>query len=227
MTSKQKIALISAAPLLVAIIAILLTSSTGQTNPPRHAAQAQAHAQKASCDAGLADDTIPASPPTDLKWRNIGALLVPISATYGPTKYNGQLWTCYRHDPMGAVLAAYEILAATITPDWRQVAEEQIVPGSAQQAYIQAGETETLPTLSPGEVVQPVGFEVVSYTPQEAIIMTLGTSGSSSYYQTDQRTLAWSGGDWKLQLEPDGRIGPDPQQISSANGFVLWGDNNG
>lgn len=227
MTTKQKIALLSAALLLVAVVAILITSSTGQTRAPRHVAQVHKASGPAICDAGPADDTIPASPPADLKWRNVGAVLVPTSATYGPTKYSGQLWTCYRHDPMGAVLAAYEILAATITPDWRQVAEQQIVPEPAQQAYIQAGETETLPTLSPGEVVQPVGFEVVSYTPQEAIIMTLGTSGSSSYYQTDQRTLAWSGGDWKLHLEPGGRIGPDPQQVSSANGFVLWGESDG
>jgi hypothetical protein len=140
------VAVILGAVLLIAIIAVLVTGTNNTTITARQKA--------AGCNAGPADNTMPTASPTDFDWKNLGAITVPVSATYGPTKFNGDLWTCYRHDPMGAVFATYDILAASVSPQWHQVAEAQFVPGSGQQAYIAAGEQQTIAPLQPGQVVQ-------------------------------------------------------------------------
>ena len=151
---------------------------------------------------------------------------VPTSKTYGPTRYNGSLWRCYRHDPMGAVLAAYDIFAEAITTNWRQVADAQFVPGPGQQAYIAASERQAVLPPSPLEVAQPVGFEVTAYTPQQATIETLADAGNDEY-QALALTVQWSSGDWKLWTNDDGNTGPDPQLVGSASGFILWAGDNG
>jgi hypothetical protein len=223
MTRKTRWAIsATAAIILVAAIATVLASST---STPRHITAGHPTTAKA-CDAGQPDSTIPTAPPPDLAWKNIGPVLVPVSAMYGPIRYRQDLWTCYRHDPMGAVLAAYDIVAASITSEWLQVAEDQFAPGQGLQAYIAATRQQTLQPPQPDQVAQPVGFQVVSYTPQQATIETLADAGNDQY-QVDQRTLAWDNGDWKLVLTPEGNIGPDPQLVSSASGFVLWGGTNG
>jgi hypothetical protein len=220
---RRKLAAIIAALVLIAIVAILMTTTTTKTTstaPRPH------HASTAACDAGPADDTTPTAPPADLAWKNLGPVLVPTSAAYGPTRYNQDLWTCYRHDPMGAVLAAYEIAAAVITDNWHQVAEAQIVPGQGQQTFIRATEQQTLQPPQPDQVAQPVGFQVISYTPQQATVESLADAGNGQY-QAVENTVAWSGGDWKLLLSPDGSGGTDPQMVNSTNGFILWGGQNG
>jgi hypothetical protein len=220
MTRKTRWAI--GATIAIVVIAAIATVLATSTSAPNHTSTTHAKA----CDAGPPDSTSPTAPPPDLEWKNIGPILVPVSATYGPTRYHRDLWTCYRHDPMGAVLAAYDIVAASITSEWLQVAEDQFAPGQGLQAYIAATRHQTFQPPQPDQVAQPVGFQVVSYTPQQATIETLADAGNDQY-QVDQRTLAWDDGDWKLVLTPEGSIGPDPQLVSSASGFVLWGGTNG
>jgi hypothetical protein len=35
-------------------------------------------------------------------------------------------------------------------------------------------------------------------------------------------SLVWSGGDWKIQLRPNGELGPDPDLLASLDGFVRF-----
>jgi hypothetical protein len=214
----KKLAALGLAAALILVAIVLAFTSTSSTAPRPTTA--------ASCNAGPADETIPTAPPTDLIWKNIGPMLVPTSATYGPTRYDEGLWTCYRHDPMGAVLAAYEIEAAAITSDWLQVVNTQFVKNAGQQAFITATEQQPPTPPQPDQVAPPTGFQVVSYTPQQATIETLADSGDDQY-QAVQNTVAWSDGDWKMLLAPDGSNGPDPQIVNSTSGFVLWGGGNG
>ena len=159
-------------------------------------------------------------------WRSVGAVLVPTSATEGPAHDTGTVWSCYAHSPMGAVLASYAIFAELASPGWHTVADSVIVPGPGQEAFIKAGERQKYQAPQPGSIAQPVGFTVVTYTPQQATVETLADDGGSQY-QVTQRTVAWSDGDWKLVVTPTGSTGPDPQVVSSSAGFVLWGGTNG
>jgi hypothetical protein len=221
MTRNHKALIVTMLVLTGATIAFLATN----TSAPRSTATRHARTTP-TCDAGSADTTIPGTPPADLAWKNIGAFLVPTSPTFGPTRYTNTLWSCYRHDPMGAVLASYVITAGLSNRDWRTVAQAQIVPGPGQKAFIQAGDQQAFRPPQPGQVAEPVGFQVVTYTPQQATIDALADAGDGQY-QVEQNTVAWTGGDWKLVVTPDGRSGPDPQLVSSASGFVLWGGQGG
>lgn len=173
------------------------------------------------CRTAPPSDVVPTAPPRDVAWRNVGAVLVPTSASEGPTRHAGAIWSCYAHSPMGAVLASYGILATLTGPGWRAVAEREIVPGPGQRAFITAGEHQKYQPPQPGSVSQPVGFQVVSYTPQQATIEALADGGGQ--YVVIEQTVAWSGSDWRLVVAPDGRTGPDPQSVSGSTGFVLWG----
>ncbi len=200
---------------------IVLTVSGGS---PHTTASLPGQAQP--CPAGPVSDTIPTAPPADLVWKNIGGMLVPTSPTAGPTRYQGPVWSCYAHSPAGALMAAYDIFAGLVSPDWHTVAEHEIVPGPGQQAFIKAGESQTYQAPPPGDIAQAVGFEVVGYTPQQATIETLADGGENGY-QANQLTVGWDNGDWQLVVTPTGSSGPDPQLVTSTSGFVLWGENGG
>lgn len=212
------------AALLLALgaTAVIILAVSGGTSHKTASSQGQAQA----CPAGPVSDTIPTAPPTDLAWKNIGGMLVPTSPAAGPTRYQGPIWSCYAHSPAGAVMAAYDIFAGLVSPDWHTVAEHEILPGPGQQAFISAGESQTYQAPPPGDIAQAVGFEVVGYTPQQATIETLADGGENGY-QANQLTVAWDDGDWKMAVTPSGSSGPDPQLVTSTSGFVLWGENGG
>jgi hypothetical protein len=201
---------------ITAAVAIVLAIPAPGTSP-----RTTAQKHTGSCPATTSGTSIPTTPPPDLRWKSAGPILVPTSAAEGPASYDGPVWTCYAHTPMGAVLAAYDIFAGLASPDWRAVAGREVVPGQGQQAFIRAGEQQTYQAPAPGEIAPAVGFEVVSYTPQQATIEILADAGDG--YQADDRTVAWTDGDWKMVLTPEGTSGPDTQLVTSADGFVLWG----
>jgi hypothetical protein len=208
-------AAVTTAILTAAAIVILATGGA----PPAATTQ-PAQASGGQCPPAATDDTIPAGPPPDLRWKSVGPWQVPTSATAGPARYDGPLWECFAHTPMGAVLAAYDILAGLASPDWRTVAEHQAVPGPGQQAFIAAGERQTYQAPAPGDIPPAVGFQVASYTPRQATVEALSNAGED--YQGIVLTVAWDSGDWKMVLTPDGSTGPDPQMIASAGGFTMW-----
>jgi hypothetical protein len=217
-----------AVALIVAALIVLVVGSGGR-GPQRTARasgqQPAPHSTPASnraCQVSGSDPSMPTAPPSDFAWKNVGALLVPTSKTYGPTRYAGAVWSCYSHTPMGAVMAAYGIFSTLAGPGWRAVAEQEVAPGPGRQAFIDAGLSQSYQPLSSQDAAQPAGFTVVSYTPAQATIETLSDSGNG-LFQTEQLTVTWQDGDWKLVLTPQGTVGPDPQVVSSDSGFVLWG----
>lgn len=210
------------AALLLVVITVTVIVTTISGGPGRTATTAASPA--GSCPAASttsAGDAIPKAPPDDLRWKSLGAMLVPTSSTAGPERYAGAVWECYAHSPLGAVMAAYDIFAGLASPDWHTVADHEVVPGQGQQAFITASQSQTYQAPAPGAIAQAVGFEVVGYTPQQATIEALASAGDG--YQADLRTVTWTDGDWKMVLTPDGDTGPDTQLVTSAGGFVLWG----
>jgi hypothetical protein len=201
---------------ITATAVILSAGGSAGSKPGTAPGQAQ------SCPVTAENSTVPAAPPADLQWKNINAFLVPVSAAYGPLRAGGTVWQCYPHDPMGAVLAAYDINAGLGSPAWKAWAEQDAVPGQSRQAFIAAGEKQAYQAPAPGEVAQDVGFEVIAYTPQQATVEALADGGEN--YFANEFTVAWYDGDWKLVLTPDGSTGPTPQFVTSTDGFTLWGD---
>ena len=219
MSNRRKaiIAATAAAVVIAAVIIVLIGHGGTKTHEP------QASASGTGCPSGPQSSTIPTAPPSDLQWKGVGAIEVPTSASDGPFRVQGDVQSCFAHSPMGAVIAAYDIFGSLLSPQGMTAAAlAGLAPGPGRQVYIAGTHAQGIPTLTPGELVQPVGFQVVAYTPEQATIETLASAGGQSY-QADERTLVWSGDDWRLLLTPDGSIGPDPQLVQSAAGFVLWG----
>jgi hypothetical protein len=201
---------------------VLLTPATALATDSVQYAPARASTQR-SCPA-LADGTpIPSGAPPGVAWRHLGAMPVPVSPTAGPAHRTGAAWRCYAHSPTGAVLAAFGIPAALCGPSWRPATALEVLPGPGRRAFLAAGALQRF-TPPAGTITRPVGFAVVSYRWAQATVETLVADGSE--FAASFRTLAWSHGDWRLVMLPDGTTGPGPQIITTASGFTLWGGGN-
>jgi hypothetical protein len=201
---------------------VLLTPATALATDSVQYAPARASTQR-SCPA-LADGTpIPSGAPPGVAWRHLGAMPVPVSPTAGPAHRTGAAWRCYAHSPTGAVLAAFGIPAALCGPHRWGAPALEVLPGPGRRAFLAAGALQRF-TPPAGTITRPVGFAVVSYRWAQATVETLVADGSE--FAASFRTLAWSHGDWRLVMLPDGTTGPGPQIITTASGFTLWGGGN-
>ncbi len=79
------------------------------------------------------------------------------------------------------------------------------------------------PHAPPGTYGQIAGFRIVTFTPQVAVVQLVSRFPTSGVLQVTTTTVRWSGGDWRLQLQPDGGTSPTAQAVPTLDGFVVWG----
>lgn len=177
-----------------------------------------------SCSLPAGSQTVPDYTPAGITWRIYQTIALPYSPTYGPQYVDGDIARCYAHDPTGALIAASQISARLVAAPSTDVAEAQVVPGAGQQAFI-SKDSEALKNQqggnTPGSFAQLAGFKYVTYNSSTAVV-ELVTQGTNGAYQAETITVAWSGGDWKLVLEPDGSASPNAFPVTSLAGFAGW-----
>ncbi len=128
----------------------------------------------------------------------------------------------FAHTPTGALLALSQIgIRYLITPGdgWRQVVQEQVLPSPGRDFYTK--ERATVTDVAGTQYAQLAAFKFVTYTPDIAVIQLVSVSPSGAY-TVATGTVQWSGGDWKLQLQPDGGMSPTQQDVSSTVGFIAF-----
>ena len=77
---------------------------------------------------------------------------------------------------------------------------------------------------SADRVVEPApGFRVVAFTPDVAVICFVSRFSLTGRLQATTTTLKWTGGDWQLELQPDGGLSPTALTVPDLDGFVVWG----
>jgi hypothetical protein len=216
-TRRPRGCVIAAVTALILLIPATALAADGVRHAPARPSGQQ------SCPALAAGTAILSGPPPGVHWRHLGAMPVPVSPAAGPAHQTRAAWRCYAHSPAGAVLAAFGIPAALCGPHWRPATALEVLPGPGRKAFLAAGALQGF-TPPAGSITRPVGFAVVSYTHAQATVETLVADGSG--YAASFRTLAWSHGDWKLVMLPDGTTGPGPQVVTTATGFTLWGGGN-
>lgn len=170
------------------------------------------------------DQTIPTSPPADVQWQLYQRVALPYSATAGPHIIDGAVARGYAHTPTGALIAAIQIGARALLSgggSWRQVAEQQIMPGPGRDRFIQLRSQVTTDGSPDPRLGQIAGFRFVTYTPETAVIQ-LATKFSDGDMQVTTGTVQWSDGDWKQVRQPDGSTSPTVQAISDLTGLVPW-----
>ncbi|NUU26457.1 MAG: hypothetical protein HOV68_33875, partial [Streptomycetaceae bacterium] len=178
-------------------------------------------------DGGAAG--VPAQQPSEIAWVDYRGLALPSSPVSGPATTEGSVARCFAHSPTGALLAVAQISAhALLAPDWRTVADLQLLPGPSADAFVtrMTSMLGTAPPASTGDVtglLQPAGFKVLAYTDQQAVIALAFASEGKARVQTTVYTVVWGGHDWLLQAEPDGQVGAMTQRSAVLDGFVPWG----
>ncbi len=165
------------------------------------------------------------SPPA-VSWRTFQTVALPFSPTAGPADVDGPVFSGYERSQTGALIAAVQLgTRFLITPGegWRQVVDRQVLPGPGREAFItaRAGVEADDP---PGTFGQITGFRMLTFTPDVAVVMLVSRFAlSGGLLQVSTATVKWVGGDWRLELQPDGGASPTAQPVASLDGFVVWG----
>ncbi|MEU6478967.1 hypothetical protein ABZ858_19165 [Streptomyces sp. NPDC047017] len=202
--------------------------ASGSPAPSRSASQGGGGGKQddrpAGCRTDDSDQAKPTAPPKDFSWKADGTGLVPVSRTAGPLKFDGAVWSCYAHTPMGAVLAAQAITDHFNYPGWREVVNRQVVPGAGRDALVAGRSKEKdKPTSGQADAGGYAGFTVLSYDSRTATVMILVRGPSAGVYGAASMTVHWQDGDWKVAPDPDGTVYSGTSQVSGTNGFVTWG----
>jgi hypothetical protein len=221
-----------AALLVVGMVALM----TGEDPAPRaggdpvptpsstdDAGTGDADARPAGCRTDDSDQEKPTAVPKDFRWKADGTGLVPVSKTAGPLKFDGPVWSCFAHTPMGAVLAAHSITDHFSYAGWREVMERQVVPGPGRDALIaNRGQEEDKPAAGQADAGGYAGFSVLAYDKDEATIMLLLRGPDTGVYGAASVTVQWHEGDWKVAPGTDGTVYAGMAQVSGTQGFITW-----
>lgn len=175
-------------------------------------------------DAGLAGPLLTAPPAS---WELVNGVAVPVSATAGPYTADGPVRSGFQRSQTGALLAAVQIstrVVVTAGDGWRDVVERQVLPGTGRDVYTWL-RAQVEGVDPPGTYGQVAGFRVVTFTPDVAVVqlVTRFGTGTSGSLQVQPVTVKWVGGDWLLELQPDGGVSPTGQLVPDLDGFVVWG----
>jgi hypothetical protein len=107
-----------------------------------------------------------------------------------------------------------------LAANWQAVIAEQVMPGTGRNVYA-AERPGADVTISAGQFGQFAGFQFVTYTSALAVVQIV-VQLPSGEMQATTMTVQWSGGDWRLVLQPDGSPGPNVQQVPNLTGFIPW-----
>jgi hypothetical protein len=177
------------------------------------------------CKTRNPDQRIPRVAPPAVSWDFETDMMIPRQAKGGPaiTDESG-LRRCFEHSPTGAVLAAMVTLGQIRNPDLTEtVLRNRVAPGPGRNRAL--SEVRASPTpRNEGESSQFTGFKVVDYLPNRAIV-SIAVQLDNNKVAALPITLIWTGGDWKLVLQPDGSFNGEvaPDVLQSLEGYVRFG----
>jgi hypothetical protein len=176
-----------------------------------------------SCNLPAGDQTVPEATPQGINWQLYQTVAVPSSTADGPTVIDGDVARCYAHNPVGALLAISQLSTRyLLAPDWRAVVSQQVVPNAGRSVYeTERAQVSNSGANAGGTFNQLAGFKYVTYSPAVATIEMVSRS-STGAMQVVANTVEWLDGDWKLELQPDGGVGPNALPVSSLVGFSIW-----
>ncbi len=196
-------------------------SAVAPTASPAPSGASSPSSSDARCNIPPGSQEVPTSAPTGVTWQLYQTIALPFSAQAGPTVVSGGVARCYAHTPTGALLAAVQIYVRLgVAPDWLPVLDQQVMPGTGREVFAADRPDEDV-TVQPGEYGQVAGFQFVTYSSAGAVVQLVVQMPDGSL-QMAAVTVTWFGGDWRLQLLPDGQATAIVQQLSSLAGFIPW-----
>jgi hypothetical protein len=198
------------------------TNDPARPAPSETATEDKGDDRPAGCRTDDSDQRNPKKPPEDMRWKANGTGLVPVSASHGPKKFDGAIWSCFSHTPTGAVMAVHAITDHFSYSGWRQVMERQVVAGPDRDALMEdRAKQKTRSPSGPRDDGGYSGFSVLSYSRQKAVVQVL-LKGPNQYASTSI-TTQWQDGDWKIAPQDGGSPYSGFSEVTGTEGFVTWG----
>lgn len=159
----------------------------------------------------------------DATWSLIDGFAVPSTKDSGPGKVEADGFRyCYARTPEGVVLAAANFMGVGSIPELHsKIAEKLIAPGPGQEAARDSAPASSSGSSSSEMRVQIAGFQLNSYTDDEANLALL-IRGANGNYISQQFDMEWAKGDWRVALADDGTAKSEPRPVPDATGFVPW-----
>ncbi|MGC4769039.1 hypothetical protein ACLQ25_08640 [Micromonospora sp. DT44] len=159
-------------------------------------------------------------PPEDLTWQVLeSGKRIPISASDGPREADGQVLRCFAHTPMGAVLAAHVVPTQLGERGWRATVEHQVMAGKGRDVLV--GRLGFATPGAGGGHGSYVGYRVVTYSPEAALVRLLVQTTAGQHVATDV-DLRWDAGDWKIQPSRVGEVRTPSETVLANAGFTMW-----
>jgi hypothetical protein len=201
------------------------TAGPGAGRPATPTPMASMPAPARAVEAAV-EDVAPLLSAPPVTWRLFSGVALPYSSTAGPRSVDGPVYAGYERSQTGALIAAAQLgtrYLLTSGDGWREVAERQVLPGVGREVFLAArAEVDDL-DVPPGTYGQLAGFRVVAFTPDVAVICFVSRFSLTGQLQATTTTVKWTGGDWRLELQPDGGPSPTALTVPDLDGFVVWG----
>lgn len=193
---------------------------------PTTASESPSTSPSSSQTAGASVCGLPAGSETALgtapetTWELVGAMAAPTDSSIGPGQVDEQgIRSCFSRTPTGALYAAVNLWALGSNPaNEPAIAEQLAAKGPGRDAGMKAPVTSA---PSSGVRIQIAGFNVVSYTSDQAVV-DLAFKADNGALGSVRTTLLWQDGDWKGVVADDGAPLEEPHPISDLSGFIPW-----
>lgn len=143
------------------------------------------------------------SAPANVRWVTYQGVSLPVSTKDGPTKI-GDAASGFSRTPQGAAMAAINLpIRVTLAPDdsWAKQAATSLVSDHAKDAWVLARAQVKLDGTDRTVIPRINGYKITSWTQDRSVVTVFATYPDNSIAGSDT-TVAWTGGDWRLQL-PD------------------------
>jgi hypothetical protein len=199
--------------------AVALTGGSGHRETAASARHASASDSVCDLPAGRQDPVV--GPPV-ASWTLVGHIAAPSVPGVGPGIVDGTDRRCYAHSPLGALLAAANVLPTTSAPNANgPKTVEHFMPGQTRDVYSKQPSAPVDPNLR----VQLAAFrsQVIS---ANAVDVTLAyRTNLNGVVGSIRWPMRWYRGDWRVQLgdtleEPLAMEAP----VTIDSSWIRWGN---
>ena len=185
-----------------------------------------APARQTVCPSTESSTQIPTSAPADVTWKALYGNTWPASASAGPTRTVDGVAQCFQHSPTGAAFAAVNIMQTLRVNDTSaalQILDSQFIANAGSDVARRELPV-TYSTQPPAGRVwgRTVGFKVESYRPGQAVLLLVENWPQRGQYTGYDITMVWQNGDWRVQLDNDGRTSLNGDITVDPGSYIPW-----
>lgn len=160
------------------------------------------------CKVDDGDQSIPKKAPKADAWPDYHGTGIPVSDEYGPTKREGDVWSCYSHSPTGALFAAAYLRPATAA-------------SAVREEYVSDD-----PQTSEGDFDYPRmklrGYSIDGYDDDKVSVELVyeGSADGESGLVAFPITLYWEDGQWMMHSADVSSA--DTHTVTGLTGYTQW-----